>query len=97
MNCKDSDVFALESSVEKVLNNGDWKNVKEIEKELSREESYREWTKKRKEQFMNEYSEEIFYKNIMDRMCSLFPMKYMKNEEADPKKTRYSRTNNFKM
>jgi hypothetical protein len=97
MDCKDSDVFALEASVEKVLNNGDWKNVKEIEKELSKsnEDSYMKWVKKRKDSFINEYSEELFYKDIMDRMCSLFPMKYTKNDEIDPKKTKYGRTSNF--
>ena len=84
MQCKDSDVFALESSVEKILNKGDWKGLKEIENELSvsDENNYKSWLSRKKDQFQNEQSEELFYKDLMDRMCSLFPMKYRKSEEA---------------
>ncbi len=38
MKCKDSDVFALESSIEKILNTGEWKGIKEIETELKQPE-----------------------------------------------------------
>lgn len=90
MKCKDSDVFALESSIEKILNNGQWKDIEEIESELksSDEDKYLNWFKRKNEQLSMEHSEELFYKELMDRMCKLFPMKY----RHDNNSSLYART-----
>lgn len=94
MKCKDSDVFALESSIEKILNNGSWKGINEIGSELSTsgENSYKRWLTRNTQQFNTEQSEEIFYEELMDRMCNLFPMKYKKRKEMDDSTVKYART-----
>lgn len=94
MKCKDSDVFALESSIEKILNNGSWKGINEIGSELSTsgENSYKRWLTRNTQQFNTEQSEEIFYEELMDRMCNLFPMKYKKRKEMDNSTVKYART-----
>lgn len=90
MKCKDSDVFALESSIEKILNTGQWKDIHEIETELknSEERKYKSWYTRKNDQLSSEHSEELFYKELMDRMCKLFPMKY----RHDTKSALYART-----
>jgi hypothetical protein len=82
--CKDSDVFALESSIEKILNTGQWKDIKEIESELksSEEVKYKNWFNRKNNDFNSENAEELFYKELMDRMCKLFPMKYKHDNES---------------
>ncbi|QUH29532.1 hypothetical protein [Vallitalea guaymasensis] len=84
MKCKDSDVFALESSIEKILNTGQWKDVKEIESELksSEEVKYKNWFNRKNNDFNSEHAEELFYKELMDRMCKLFPMKYKHDSKS---------------
>ncbi|GMQ57705.1 hypothetical protein AN1V17_21000 [Vallitalea sediminicola] len=84
MKCKDSDVFALESSIEKILNTGQWKDIKEIESELksSEEVKYKNWFNRKNNDFNSENAEELFYKELMDRMCKLFPMKYKHDDES---------------
>ncbi|MCT4688677.1 hypothetical protein [Vallitalea sp.] len=84
MKCKDSDVFALESSIEKILNTGKWKDVKEIESELksSEEVKCKNWFNRKNNDFNSEHAEELFYKELMDRMCKLFPMKYKHDNES---------------
>lgn len=89
MKCKDSDVFALESSIEKILNSGQWKDIKEIETELksSEENKYKSWFQRKNNEFNTEHSQELFYQELMDRMCKLFPMKY----KHDTKSSVYGR------
>lgn len=84
MKCKDSDVFALESSIEKILNTGQWKGIKEIESELksSEEVKYKNWFNRKNNDFNSEHAEELFYQELMDRMCKLFPMKYKHDRES---------------
>ncbi|MCT4542006.1 MAG: hypothetical protein N4A63_00520 [Vallitalea sp.] len=84
MKCKDSDVFALESSIEKILNSGQYKDIKEIETELksSEEKRYISWFKRKDNEFSSEHSEELFYTELMDRMCKLFPMKYRHDSKS---------------
>ncbi len=88
MSCKDSDVFALEGSIDKILSKGGSKGIKEIKKELRacNEKDYNHWIKRRLAT-EEEVSEELFYSELMDRICSLFPMKYMRTEED-----KYART-----
>ncbi|QUI20868.1 hypothetical protein HZI73_00440 [Vallitalea pronyensis] len=89
MKCKDSDVFALESSIEKILNTGEWKDIKEIETELkkSEEQKYINWIQRKNEHYKEEHAEDLFYQELMDRMCKLFPMKY----KHDTKSSVYGR------
>lgn len=84
MKCKDSDVFALESSIEKILNTGEWKDIKEIETELKRseEQKYINWIQRKNESFNDEHAEDLFYLELMDRMCKLFPMKYKHDSKS---------------
>ncbi len=82
MNCKDSDVFALEGYVEKALSSGEWKDSSALGKSIKsiQDESYQNKILCRsvRYHFSEEYAEEVFMDNVMDRLCTLFPMKYKK-------------------
>ncbi|NLL69735.1 MAG: hypothetical protein GX238_01235 [Epulopiscium sp.] len=84
MDCKDSQVFALESYIEEILNQGGWKEPKEIATALHKVKGINQIQLKT----MVEFSEELFVENLMDRLCNLFPMKY----EKSPHKSLYQRT-----
>lgn len=96
MYCKDSEVFALENSIENVLNHTKWKNAEEISRELVQEndDKFKQMIK-RNQSLREEYAQELFMDDIMERLCTLFPMKYQSDERNANGEKKYKRINGF--
>lgn len=74
--CKDSDVFALEAYVDTILSQGDWKDCCTIKEELQSFDG--SILKKELRNLDENILKEEYIETIMDRLCTLFPMKYQK-------------------
>jgi hypothetical protein len=98
--CKDSHVFALEGSVETILNQGGWKDSNQIYNCLKELKENQAIDAKKIELYGKEFDdslEEVFVDEVMDRLCVLFPMKYQRQSFCfESSKFFYKRTNSFR-